>query len=57
MAKFPFLQIRDVHQIDHMDCDFFPVVEEKELIDCGEWEMPVVPSCGTDKSNQRTRNN
>ena len=29
----PFLQIHDVHQIDHMNCEFFPVVEEKELID------------------------
>ena len=47
----PFLQIHDVHQIDHMNCEFFPVVEEKELIDCVEWEVPVVPSCETYNSN------
>ena len=23
MAQFPFLQIYDVHQFDHMDCEFF----------------------------------
>ena len=23
MVKYPFLQIHDVHQIDHMDCEFF----------------------------------
>ena len=37
MAKFAFLQLHDVHQFDHMDCEFFPLVE-REIIDCGEWE-------------------
>ncbi len=39
MEKFPFLQFHDVHQLDHMDCEFFPglflvfhlMVEEKNL--------------------------
>ena len=23
LAKFPFLQIHDMHQFDHLDCEFF----------------------------------
>ena len=36
MAKFLHLKIHDVHQLDHMECKFFPEMES-ELIDCGEW--------------------
>jgi len=66
MAKFLHLQIHDVHQLDHMECKFFPEMES-ELIDCGEWEKvgcyliflrisrQPFPA-DYDKSSQRTRN-
>jgi hypothetical protein len=40
MAKFLHLQIHDVHQLDHMECKFFPEMES-ELIDAASGKKLV----------------